>query len=212
MSWFEKDNSQVYKDFAYFAQQVVKFNTIAGKERDPEFQLKLCEEEAQEVVNAYDKQDKAGFLKEVCDLFVVASYGVEDGDTEECYFVDQWAITDVATLAPYVNSLDNMYKSTCPEDDLLSFLYTATDMLQIVDADWQGAMREVCRSNMSKFSEYHPKCIEEYDAHCNTLMADGRYTGVTWDLKDGFVIWKADTGKILKGYDYSEADVSGFVN
>ncbi len=190
MAWFEKSYES---DLEPYKKSVEFFNKLAGKAYDPESQLRLCREEAEEILEAYNEEDKAAFLKEVCDLFVVSCVGMD-------------------LPSPLMNSLDTVVNSLALPLNQQESLEIAVDILNVIDADIKGALTDVCSSNMSKFSPYDPKSLDAYDAHCHTLMESGRYTGVNWELREGLVIWKDDNNKILKGLNYREADVSRFVN
>lgn len=201
MGWFEKEqNGVILKELR---EQVVEFNQIAGKEYNKEFQTKLCLEEAKELIEAFKKQDKVNFLKELADCFVVCSYNPWYTPALKMF---SGSLT--FTLFELEDFLNEKYEGTI-ENDLAMCV---TDIVKKIDADWKGAFQEVLNSNMSKYSDYNMAMEPEYTAHCKKLEEGGRYSGVTWFISGNKVVWRDGNGKILKGMDYREADVSPYIN
>ena len=65
---------------------------------------------------------------------------------------------------------------------------------------------DIVTRNLSKFSNYDPDKLEDYQRHCTKLESDGRYKGVTFEVRqhedESYVVWRDEKGKILKGIDF----------
>ena len=195
--WFVKDYYKIFNDFR---EQVLLFNKIGGKEVTEEGQLHLCREEANELIAEYNN---VAFLKECCDLFIVSSPVLSQGVLADTI---RWVEESVIDVGSTINTLSEGW------DDAGVYFDCAIQILVQLDADWQKAMQLVLDSNMSKFSRYDQGEHQAYDNHCKVLECGGRYSNVTWQNVDGWVVWKDENQKILKGPDYVEADLSGCVN
>lgn len=84
-------------------------------------------------------------------------------------------------------------------------------LLQRLGVDMLGAFKAVVDSNWSKYSSASELKFEDIEQHTLDLEADGRYTGVHVEVKDGFVIFRSDAGKLLKGPEYKEPDLKPFL-
>ena len=208
--WFTKDIN-----FSKYAQAVVDWNGVAygtGHNKPLDAQWALVEEEGLvEVPEAYTAKDKAEFLKEMIDLFVVASYyhHLKHGNIDFSFF---WmSYSRELSLAPLCELMDGLTREIrdCNIEDTLAFTFA---ILSKLDADVEGAIEEVLRSNDSKFVGYSNLDEVAYDSECKRLEEGGRYKGVHWKAISGKVVFKSGEGKILKPLcSYSPADVSKFI-
>lgn len=197
--WFVKDYYKIFNDFR---EQVLLFNKIGGKEVTVKDQLVLCYEESRELVAEFGK-DKIAFLSECCDLFIVSSPVLSQREFADTIL---WVEDSFIGVGSTIYTLSECW------DDVGVYLDCSIQILKQLDADWQKAMQLVLDSNMSKFSKYDQGEHQVYDNHCKVLECGGRYSNVTWQNVGGWVVWKDESGKILKGLHHVKADLSGCVN
>lgn len=206
MSWF-------MPNYRCYADRVVKWNEITGREVHPEMQWGWVLEEYDELTEAYNARNKVSFLKELCDLFVVTSYYIYltnvDVYTNEDLF-KAGATYNNGSLDSSIQLLSDMIVL----GDSVGIISIVVNILNKLDAEVESALSEVNSSNFSKFEVFIPGCEEEYDnsAYAIEHGSKGRYTGVTWKLSNNYVIYVSGEGKILKGPDYIEANVSKYVH
>lgn len=194
-------------DFTPHVESVIHFNKIAGKKLDHDFQMGLIKEEFKELKEAFDKKDKANFLKELCDMFVVCSYMWPTHHRELYRHADEyWFRYKPNSVKEYLDRMEQSFSKWQLD------IYTCTlYLLNEISADTEAALSRVCKSNMSKFTKYDPEeSVELYAKHCEELKSD-RYPNVEWDVNNGMVVWKSGEGKILKGPQYFECSLLDLV-
>lgn len=193
--------------FAGYLKEVVKFNEVLGVgdlEGAIVKQEGLVEEETKEALAEWEAGNKAGFVKECCDLFIVAGYrGVLEGLRPEL-IIEELEESIVNDIVYRWTHRDAFGPATAAE---------ALTVLVNLDCDWAGAMEDVLESNMSKFSIFYSHNVELYNQHSHHLLATnvGRYEAVTWQQCGHLVVWTDSNGKILKGPDYFKACMGEFM-
>ncbi len=192
---------RVLNPYETYYKQVLEFNKAANKPFNEEAQKALCFEEWKELREAYESKDEVAFLKELCDCFVVGAGGSATLTDIEVHYSVEGNIKDMELL------LD---EGGVFQFDL--FLEDTIDIATQINADVLSALQEVCNSNMSKFCEYRPECLEDYDLWCRKIEREGRYKGVTWELNNGKVVFFDENKKILKGPDYFEPNLEKYIN
>lgn len=70
------------------------------------------------------------------------------------------------------------------------------------------AFDKVIESNYNKFDNYREDMLDKYDEHCKYLEKDGRYSNVKWERAGEYVVYRSGEGKLLKGRNYQEPDLS----
>ena len=210
-SWFTKQFP-----FSKYAAKVVEWNHVGYGNHDKsiEAQFALIEEEGgTELSEAYKKQDKVAFLDAVIDTFVVATYYdflVNERTTYDVDFMRSvkqlGGITDLSYLV-------RQLQCHIAHGGATGILHCTFAIMNIIDADVEGALEEVLRSNWSKFVQYSPRDDEYYDIECARIMLEGRYKGVAWSLREGYTVFQDSAGKILKpSFSFSEPELEQFIN
>lgn len=210
-----------------FYKQVLLFNTLAGNDKRPygvakPHQEKLCQEEWEETLKAFEEKDAVEFLDGIIDSMVVEVYHYYLNSSEG-------ELLDVETVcdASYTfNDLKEQRQETFEGGYFLGalelFCNTLKDGYQV---DIEGAMKEVMDSNMSKFvpedfaeifpSSYHFNEWVTYLAQHIYTENKGRYTGIYAELvkteHGNYYVFKDDNGKVMKGPLYRKPDLKPFV-
>lgn len=214
MAWFI-DKTSDQKFFKNAALDVIRWNWTANQgnhEFTPErceAQWNLVEEEFKELKEAFEKKDKAEFLKEMCDLFVVLSYycylstsGDEDGlspllETEFVENVDR--------------GLDQIEEAFKRGYILIGFDYVC-NMISVLHADWREALTSVLVNNWCKYLTVPLldalSITPEQMAAAIETNSGGRYKNVVPVVFGGCVIFRDGNGKMMKPTTYQP--VSGF--
>lgn len=203
MSKWITNYTKEHEFMSWAANQVIEWNLIARTKHDFTLteikrQNNLFQDEVDEALLALKSGDKAEFLKELCDVFVTYSYGLFLGKAVEPSPADFYSV-DTRITWSWEGTLEILQKSSSWEH-----IY---QLLAYFDGDWQDALTLVILSNFSKFEDYDPRNVDEYNMHCFELMSTGRYLGVTWMLYNSNVVYKDSNGKILKGRNYSEPNL-----
>jgi hypothetical protein len=176
---FEEFNEALQDRF----ERVKYWNGIIGnwKESTVPLQVGLVKEELLEYVSAIGKKD---IIKELIDCLVVQGYLV-DLYTAFGESRDQTSFTPV-----------------------LGFTVERAFLLQRIGVDILKAFDKVIESNYSKFDNYQENMLDKYDEHCKYLEKDGRYSNVKWERVVDHVVYRSGEGKLLKGRNYQEPDLS----
>lgn len=216
-------------DFSPYFQRVVAWNATARSgvhdfsDSVDAFQLTLIEEEAGELTEAYDDNDKVLALDALCDTFVVASYKyfLEVGDPN-------W-IPEIFIPVPNKN-IDYAEQLKFSWQVLKSGKASVRDacaLLYQFDGCVTKALDEVMNSNDSKFPLVINHKGDEVFLHSNGTEMDpvvecrqiearseGRYTGVTYSIvgegDDRRFVFKSDKGKIVKPCSFFEPNLAQF--
>ena len=200
------------------AQAVKRWNMIAngGEMRCGldalELQANLITEEGKEVFAALATKSINDFAKELCDLFVVTSYMIyiesvflekgERGVNEDAVFSLDLQEGDRTPFRMLENLSEAVEQVWCA-----AILNNVIGLLTALDVDGKAILNSVIKNNFSKFS---PVRVDEgvvvFDARCEELeeASEGRYKGVTWQLVEGYIIYRSSTGKILKPIGFKE--------
>jgi len=208
MGWFTRE-----LNFVKYAQAVADWNSVAYGSHDKPLddQWALVEEEGKEVLEAFGAKDKAEFLKEMLDMFVVISYYRFLAYKEVSYDRETMGLYHNLQLFS-VKDLVEFLVNSIKVGDSIDALTATFAILSKLDADVEGAIKEVLRSNNSKFAPYQAREEDSYDQQCKELEGE-RYKNVTWSLNGDKVVFKAGSGKVLKSPStYSPANVGKFIN
>lgn len=164
------------------SERVWHWNAIA-ENWNPEHILKqysFVKEEADEYGTA---NGKAKIIKELADCLVVQGYFV--------------ALCEAFNPNLLEKAID-LHKKVIEDAFLLQRMgfniFLAFDM--------------VIESNYSKFDNYREDQLDKYDEHCKYLEKDGRYSNVKWEQVVDHVVYRSGEGKLLKGRNYQEPDLS----
>lgn len=196
-----------------FYKGVVKFNETGGNtvyNYNHNLQLALINQDKVELFEAFNNRDTVGFLTKIIDNLVAHSYawGVCKIRGENGRFYDP---EDKLCKDEYRDSttFDVLVNNTCSWVDRFGNLEGFCVLLkQKYGVDIEGAMEEVNRSNMSKFTKKYTEAVRD---HAINLESCGRYKGVQCEQVKGVNTWKDFYGKILKGCDFSPANITSFV-
>lgn len=178
---YEEFSNEIVERF----RKVYSWNMVVGndkKEGIVEIQEKLCVEEAGELDAAFSRQE---FVKELVDCLVVFSF--------------------YESLVATVDFKEE-YKRQVSE--LVDRSIAAAFALQRMGFNILLAFDKVIESNYSKFDNYHEDQLDKYDEHCKYLEKDGRYSNVKWEQAGEYVVYRSGEGKLLKGRNYQEVDLS----
>jgi hypothetical protein len=217
------------REITRFYRRVIDWNEVAGNSVKDRSLHQLYQgfvvEEFEELKDAYSAGDIKQFSMELADCLVVTSMlcavdAVIDGyDIEETLFDPRYAATDLYYSSDYghtcflgqIGETAKLVKSdlsTNPQSILGYFEQMAYNL----DVDMAAVAHAIMDSNFSKFIDVHtaitgwggdlaPICrkIEE--------QSNGRYHGVTSQEKNGYIVFRADTGKIVKPLSYNKPNV-----
>lgn len=211
MIWFTKSFN-----FSKYAAEVVRWNGVGygGHSKPLHAQWELVVEEGgTELVDAFVAKDKKEFLDAVVDTFVVATYYdyLKYGDKPYSKVfmegVDNCSLLDI-------NFLVHKLQVYIRLGDITGVHKMTFALMNKLDADVEGALEEVLRSNWSKFVTFNAKDEEVYDKECKRIeeVSEGRYTGVKWDVRDNLVVFTDSNGKIVKPMTYSPPELEQFIN
>lgn len=216
-------------DFTEYFNRVVQWNAIARggvhvfSEEVEDFQLTLVQEEAEELVEAYEEGDKVKALDALCDVFVTAAYlaflqGQDKNWKAKIVISVPSASIDYARQLHY--SWEALKNGRAALNDVCALLYQ-------FDGCVTKALEEVLSSNDSKFPNVHTiQGIDVfYDSNGNETdpevecrqierRSEGRYTGVTYTIvgegDERSFIFKSDKGKIVKPSSFWEPNLEQF--
>lgn len=215
-------------DFTPYFNRVVEWNATArnGKHdfstQASDFQLTLVEEEYEELLEAYDTNDKVLALDALCDVFVTASYlyyQERQGQTGESIAIPAPAASiNYATQLNY--SLKGLKSGREALKDVCALLYQ-------FDGCVTKALTEVLSSNDSKFPKVftfqgmdifydHNGNETDPEVECRQIerRSEGRYTGVNYIIvgegDNRRFIFKSDKGKIVKPASFFEPNLKQF--
>lgn len=204
-----------------FYQRVLDWNTVAGNdeldlELAKEIYIKLCQEEYEEGIEAFDEKNSEEMLDSVIDQMVVGYYyfnlccgsDLEDECIETRY-------------KDHYPSYGKMFKSV--EDDTpdiyISYLETLCNTLKDnYQVDIEGAMDEVMRSNFSKFVPDDkvpggPTGLYTLQGMIQTIYGNcqGRYKGIYAERCGDYYVFRDENKKIMKGPYFEEPNLEPFV-
>jgi len=190
-----------------FYKGVIKFNEVAGGTRenyDHQLQMKLMEEEWQETLKAYNDKNPVEFLDGMLDVLVTHGYAWQMNEVESV-FKGSWE--GVETKFSSV-----VEQGDWPERFDIMEQFCAT-LKHKYGVDIEGAMAEVNRSNMSKFCDTSERSYfhETLVLRCEDIRKEGRYTGVGWEMKGNYIVFKDGNGKVMKGPDFTAPDLTPYV-
>lgn len=200
-------------DFTKFSNMIIDWNATGrqGKhdfsEKTIDFQKKLVKDELDEMMEAFENKDATELLKEMCDVFVVASYWhfLTTGKKEKPQVLMLPALYDIDYFTQIKYDFETLESPYLVLQDIMI-------LLNSFNADTTSALLEVIDSNYSKF----PFTSEIYntDIECKRIEEEfkGRYKGVTVQTFNDHLIFKSDAGKILKPVTYRDADVKKFLH
>ena len=204
-------------DYKKYADSVVSWNRLADggvndvslKKR--ELQRVLVQEEWEEVLAANRKRDKEGFLKELCDLFVVLSYQVFlEYHGAYKHSKNLFIGRPVGTIHFGLQDIGDAIHT----NDCRTALKRVIGVMTLLDADVKGALQAICDNNMSKFTPYQVK--DEYfygeEAISIEVNSQGRYRDISWEMTDGMVIFRDGNNKIMKPLNYKQVSLKEFIN
>lgn len=200
--WTKKSDLIIFQEKN---EDVIKWNLIGHGSHDNsaeglDRQDDVVREECKETVDAWNNNDPVEFLDGLVDSFVTTGY--EAFLTENLELQYQEYEQNGGDLYSFVVMMSDYFEDTGGVFQLMDVM----EML-VLHGNWEAAIDEVLKSNWSKYNEYCAGDECWYDYHCSSLMIGGRYTGVTWRLNEGYVIWKDGSGKILKGPQYVAPDL-----
>lgn len=180
--YFEEFNEALQDRF----ERVEYWNKIIGNWKEPTIPLQvgLVKEELLEYESAIGKKD---IIKELIDCLVVQGYLV---DLYTGFGKDR----DQTSFAP-----------------VLGLTVERAFLLQRIGIDILTAFDKVIESNYSKFDNYSEDMLDKYDEHCKYLEKDGRYSNVKWERVVDHVVYRSGEGKLLKGRNYQEPDLSSIL-
>lgn len=183
-----------------------------------------------EMFDSASRDDFVGVLDGMCDVLYVAlgaaaTFGVDVGNVDYAYvqasdvFVGK-ALVAHRTLA-HQRIINDSYEQfvrgveqgnlVVVQKALTHLIHNVYDYAKSSGFQLEAAFDEVHSSNMSKF------CKSEIDAYDSITqrISDGKvadYSGATISEKNGlYIIKRQSDGKILKGSDFFEPDLSKFV-
>lgn len=216
-------------NYLKYVQHVIQWNSIATggvHDHSPsniERQVSFVKEEFQEMMEALANDDKVEYVDALADLVVTVGYWL--------YLKEPETITKNCTLnsfnfgANHIKALELAITNDEPYvalQEVMSLFYQAECLVDKI-------IWEVLDSNDSKYPALH-KCLRSgemviYEGDCDferswtpermckiieTKYA-GRYTGITYQVYDGKVIFKDDKGKIVKPLTFKNPKLKDFV-
>lgn len=229
-------------NFVPYAKQVAEWNFIANSKKIVngikvrEFQWGLIEEEAEEIFAAVKESDKKQTLAEVCDLFVVSTYGLFlhlHENNRGCTLDEVISKMAETCSVPKGRGRTSLYSL---DENIFSkqqyeVVKWAINALEQFGGNSTGALQAIIDANYTKFP-FATDLIAAYDQHglpygddickqeCARIEEEfkGRYKGVQCEhvlLNEndlvGRLIFRDDQGKILKPLTFKKADISPFV-
>jgi len=202
-------------DYIEQARAIKKWNMIAnGGKMDYslkalELQADLVQEEGKEVFEAYAAKNLKGFVKELCDLFVVTSYmtHIEHAFKEEPVKESDLFVLTLQEGDRLPSRMLSNLSEALEERWGAAILNNVIGLLSALDISGEAVLNNVIKNNYSKFT---PLRVGEgsllYDEMSQEIQdrSNGRYLDVTWELVEDYVIYKDSKGKILKPIGYKE--------
>lgn len=212
-------NEWFLKDFPFdkYAEEVALWNVIGYGYHDTsevrinrQWQL-VHEEGVVEFWEAFVEKDPKEFLDAVVDSFVVGTYlkFLEEGCTQDLKYINIQAINFSAMRD--IGFIVNFMQRSITENSIENTLVCVFALMHLVDADVIGAIKDVLKSNWSKYFLYDPRMEDSFDSWCKRIEGEGRYQGVTWQKRDKYVVWFDENQKILKGPQFREPQLEQFI-
>jgi len=202
-------------NFTEQAQKIKDWNIIANSGKMNismqalELQGDLVQEEGKEVFAAYSEKDLEGFVKELCDLFVVTSYMTyleyafkDDVVKEDDLFtltLQEGDRTPSKMLSNLSEALENNWGA--------AILNNTIGLLAALEGDGKSNLDKVIDNNYSKFVKIkNNEGAAIYDLTCVQLEAasKGRYINIKWEIVGDYIVYKDSKGKILKPLNFKE--------
>lgn len=225
-NWLLNNKNDFCEGVSQFYKDVIHWNLVAGnnhldldnQEKLQTLYADLVDEEIKELEEAYVKGDAVGFCKELGDVLVVTSFATlvhNEIDKEDLINPDF-----VSTLNHTLNYTSNPLGVTVPcvydmyYTELLS-VYEA--LASDLDVYFVGILNEIIKSNFSKFISVHEAVTRwggDLGLICKKIEenSNGRYSGVTSQESNGFIVFRDDKGKIMKPPTYFKADIKKHIS
>lgn len=212
-NWLLKDSYDYREGVARFYERVIEFNKVAGNDyTDPKINKLykgLVQEEFKELLQAYKDGDPVEYCKELADCFVVTSYYML---CEDSHYIKDLGHAEYVCTGP----VDTTDPWKFYDNDPFLYLMQLEKLGNALDVDFVGVLHAVMDSNFSKFISVH-EAVTGYGGDlaplCKKLEENskGRYTGVTSQESNGYIVFRSDQGKIMKPPCYFEADIKKFI-
>lgn len=227
-----KDQFNSVVEFMKVAGQTVNSTFTEPSTKVGNFRLALIKEEmtgANELFDGIANDDLNGILDGICDVLYVAygalaTFGIEPAVYDIPTHSNHSSVLPMSTAHTMMKYITDSYEKTTRgllmgdmrtiQSGLNSMIYNTVDLALQHGFDLNGAFQEVHASNMSKFCTSSRACAESIYFRQAEGKAD--YDGAEGhEVKVGdtsyFVIRRAKDGKVLKGMDFFEPDLSKFI-
>lgn len=229
-----KEQFDAVVEFMTVAGQEVNHSFVEPTTKVGNFRLSLIEEEIDgknELFYSIHDDNLEMILDGICDVLYVA-YGAlaTFGLDTAVYEIpeqrnEKSTLQTMSTARVLMKRVHDGYEQTVrglQSGDLITIqtglnniIYSTIDIAAVHNFDLNGAFKEVHASNMSKFCTSSSEC----DDSISFRQAEGKadYTGAGgYEVKVGdstyFVIRRSGDGKVLKGKNFFEPDLSKFIN
>lgn len=163
----------------YLYQSTLDFNRIGGKSIHPDYtesQKKVVVEEAKETILALIDKDLKERVDGLLDVCVTASFMVMIQDGNDDITKDHTGLFNVEGKSDEV--LAGTLLTCLLKEDWIGVLESAEDLLYHSEGDTIHNVYEVANSNLSKYVPV--VLLDDPEAMCETIEAEGRYTGVEY--------------------------------
>ena len=176
----------------------------------------VCKEEHKELNKGITENNPTEILDGLCDSFVMLSQWVSLVPKEN--LTDCFYNNDVVDLRTYIGVAHHIINDEV-DSQCLYALSALTRYFDVCPYDIEGALCEVARSNDTKFplvqevkDVYGDNEEEALKAACDWIEDQGEYKGITCEVREGKVVFKADTGKIVKWSGFSKPQLDKYLN
>ena len=187
-----------------------------------DFRLELIKEEQREFIDAFNSKNIIEMADALCDLLYVA-YGtalclginLDDAtqQTEEKYIPNLLEVYEIQIKANtrnidlVINNLQYSNNINMFSSNLRLLLMNVYDFGSFLGFNLDSMFREVHRSNMSKVCSN----IDDAEESVRIYKQDVRYSNPTYRKQDNYyVVYDADTSKILKNYKWNTPNLLQF--
>lgn len=216
----------------HFYEDVLKWNAVGGNTLD-ELDIQalqelktlytaLVKEETDELFLAWKEQDGKELVDGVCDSLVVTAFLCavtaainKEGD-------NSWKeenLTESEEITYHIKSLTDNIEELIDKgisEAALRVLIDLEDIAHCLDADLESSLKEVMRSNWSKFIKQERKLrTSTLQKECEWIEKERGQEGVTWDLvtykNEAYYVFKNKDGKIVKPSCFSEPTLTQYI-